>query len=80
MILTGRDYCCQGWGVGLFIHRGFMVWVETWLKTMPPTQQNLAQEQGTAYPSTLFVPESAHAPMIMVLAAMILNKLQEATL
>jgi hypothetical protein len=80
MILAGREYCCQGWGVGLLIHRGFMVWIETWLKTMMPTQQNLAQEQNAAYAPTLLVPESVHSPMIMILAAMILNKLQEATL
>jgi len=39
MVLEGRDYCCQGWGLALLIHRGFaaLIYAFSKIEAIPDT-------------------------------------------
>lgn len=76
MILEGKDYCCQGWGLSLFIHRGFLAWVDAISKIESYQQQSVVPAILVPDKTTLVIPDTIRSQMIMTISDMVLSTLQ----
>jgi hypothetical protein len=73
MILEGKDYCCQGWGLALIVHRGFKAWIYTFSKIESYQQQ---PPEPIVCTTKLSIPETIQGKMIMTISEMVLSTLQ----
>jgi len=91
MTLEGRDYCCQGWGLALLIHRGFMAWAYAFSKIESSQQQTVVPaisvpDTNTVVPAisvpdtNIAVPDTIRSRMVMTISEMVLSTLQEVAL
>jgi hypothetical protein len=80
MILEGRDYCCQGWGLALLIHRGFAEWIYAFSRIESSQQQSDVPVISATDKSCLSIPDTIQGRMIMTISDMVLSTLQEVTL
>ena len=80
MILEGKDYCCQGWGLALLIHRGFAAWMYAFSKIESSQQQPATPVIPVPDKTCLAVPDTIRGRMIMTISDMVLSTLQEAAL
>lgn len=80
MVLEGRDYCCQGWGLALLNHRGFLAWIYAFSKLESYQQQSVVPVTSIPDKTDLAVPDTIRGRMIMTISEMILSTLQEVAL
>jgi len=80
MILEGKDYCCQGWGLALLIHRGFAAWVYAFSKIESSQQQSAVPVTPVPDEACLSVPDTIRSQIIMTISDMVLSTLKEVTL
>ena len=80
MILETRDYCCQGWGLALLIHRGFAAWVHAFLKIESSQQRSAVPVTLVSDKACLAIPDTIRGRMIMTISDMVLSTLQEVAL
>jgi hypothetical protein len=80
MILEGKDYCCQGWGLALLIHRGFAVWIYAFSKIESSQQQSSVPVIPVPEKACLAIPDTIRGRMIMTISDMVLSALQEVAL
>ena len=80
MILEGKDYCCQGWGLALLIHRGFAAWVYAFSKIESSQQQSAVLVTPVPDKACLAIPDTIRGRMIMTISDMVLSTLQEVAL
>jgi len=80
MVREGRDYCCQGWGLALLIHRGFAAWIYAFSKIEPPQQESIADVTLAPDKTCLAIPDTIHGQMIMSISEMVMGTLQEVVL
>ena len=80
MILAGKDYCCQGWGLTLLIHRGFMAWVYAFSKIESYQQQSVAPDISISAKTNVGVPDTIRDRMVMTISEMVLSTLREVAL
>jgi hypothetical protein len=80
MILETRDYCCQGWGLALLIHRGFAAWVYAFSKIESSQQQSAVPITPVPDEASLRIPDTIRGRMIMTISDMVLSTLQEVAL
>jgi hypothetical protein len=80
MILETRDYCCQGWGLALLIHRGFAAWVYAFSKIESSQQQSAVPVTPVPDKACLAIPDTIRGRMIMTISDMVLSTLQEVAL
>ena len=80
MILEGKDYCCQGWGLALLIHRGFAAWIYAFSKIESSQQQSAVPIPPTSDKRNLEIPDTIRGRMIMTISDMVLSILQEVAL
>ena len=76
MILEGKDYCCQGWGLALLIHRGFLAWVDALSKIESYQQQSVVPAISVPDKTNLAIPDTIRGRMIMTISDMVLSTLQ----
>jgi hypothetical protein len=80
MILETRDYCCQGWGLALLMHRGFAAWVYAFSKIESSQQQPAVPVTPVPDNTCLAIPDTIRGRMIMTISDMVLSTLQEVAL
>lgn len=80
MILDGKDYCCQGWGLALLIHRGFAAWIYAFSKIESSQQQPAVPVTPVPDNTCLVIDDTIRGRMIMTISDMVLSTLQEVTL
>ena len=80
MILERKDYCCQGWGLALLIHRGFAAWIYAFSKIKSSQQQSAVPVTPTPEKTSLAIPDTIRDRMIMTISDMVLSTLQEVAL
>ena len=80
MILEGKDYCCQGWGLALLIHRGFAAWVYAFSKIESSQQQSAVPVTPVPDEACLSVPDTIRSQIVMTISDMVLSTLKEVTL
>ena len=80
MILETRDYCCQGWGLKLLLHRGFAAWVYAFSKIESSQQQSAVPITPVPDKASLAIPDTIRGRMIMTISDMVLSTLQEVAL
>jgi len=80
MILEGRDYCCQGWGLALLINRGFLAWIDAFSKIESYQQQPVVPAAPVPDKTNLAIPDTIRGRMIMTISEMVLSTLQEVAL
>ena len=80
MILETRDYCCQGWGLALLIHRGFAAWVYAFSKIESSQQQSSVPVIPVSEKACLAIADTIRGRMIMTISDMVLSTLKEVTL
>lgn len=80
MILDGKDYCCQGWGLALLIHRGFAAWIYAFSKIESSQQQSAVPVTPVPDKTCLAIPDTIRGRMIMTISDMVLSTLQEVAL
>ena len=80
MILETRDYCCQGWGLALLIHRGFAAWVYAFSKIESSQQHTVVPIIPVPDKTCLAIPDTIRGRMIMTISDMVLSTLQEVAL
>jgi len=80
MILEARDYCCQGWGLALLLHRGFAAWVYAFSKIESSQQQSAVPVTQASDNTCLAIPDAIRGRMIMTISDMVLLTLQEVAL
>ena len=80
MILEGKDYCCQGWGLALLIHRGFAAWVYAFSKIESSQQQSAVFVTPVSDNACLAIPDTIRGKIIMAISDMVLSTLQEVSL
>ena len=80
MILEGKDYCCQGWGLALLIHRGFAAWVYAFSKIESSQQQPVVPVTPVSDKACLAIPDTIRGRIIMTISDMVLSTLQEVAL
>jgi hypothetical protein len=76
MILETRDYCCQGWGLALLIHRGFAAWVYAFSKIESSQQQSPVPVTPVPDKACLAIPDTIRGRMIMTISDMVMSTLQ----
>ncbi len=76
MVLEGRDYCCQGWGLALLIHRGFTAWIYAFSKMESSQQESVAYVTLAPDKTCLAIPDTIRGQMIMAISEMALGTLQ----
>jgi len=80
MVLTSKEYCCQGWGLSLLIHRGFASWAYAFSKIESYQQQTTVPAVSISDKTNLAVPDTIRSRMIMTISEMVLSTLQEVAL
>jgi len=80
MIMDGKDYCCQGWGMALLIHRGFATWIYAFSKIESSQQQSAVPVTPVPDKACLAIPDTIRGRMIMIISDMVLSTLQEVAL
>ena len=80
MILDGREYCCQGWGLALLINRGLLAWVYAFSKIESYQQQSVVPVIPVPDKTNLAIPDTVRGRMIMTISEMVLSTLQEVAL
>jgi len=80
MILEGKNYCCQGWGLALLIHRGFAAWIYAFSKIESSQQQSAVPATQIPDEACLAIPDTIRGQMIMTISDMVLSTLQEVAL
>ena len=80
MVLEGKDYCCQGWGLALLIHRGFAAWIYAFSKIESSQQESVADVTLAPDKTCLAIPDTIRGQMIMSISEMVLGTLREVTL
>ena len=80
LLLASKDYCCQGWGLSLLIHRGFASWAYASSKIQPYQQQPVVPVASLPNKANLTVPDTIRSRMIMTISEMVLSTLQEVAL
>jgi hypothetical protein len=76
MILEGKDYCCQGWGLALLIHRGFAAWIYAFSKIESSQWQSAVSVTPVPDKSNLAIPDTIRGRIIMTISEMVLSTLQ----
>jgi hypothetical protein len=80
MVLEGKDYCCQGWGLVLLMHRGFAAWIYAFSKIESSQQQSAVPVTSTPDKSNLAIPDTIRGRIIMTISEMVLSTLQGVSL
>lgn len=80
IVLASKDYCCQGWGLSLLIHRGFASWAYASSKIQLYQQQPVVPVASLSNKANLTVPDTIRSRMIMTISEMVLSTLQEVIL
>jgi len=80
MILEARDYCCQGWGLALLLHRGFAAWVYAFSKIESSQKQSVVPATPVINKACLTIPDTIRGRMITTISDMVLSTLQEVAL
>lgn len=76
MVLASKDYCCQGWGLALLIHRGFVAWAYAFSKIESYQEQSVIPAISIPDNATLTVSDTIRSRMIMTISEMVLSTLQ----
>ena len=76
MILEGEGDGCQGWGLALLLHRGFLAWIEAFSK-IALSQEPLAGP-ALSMPDLTDgeIPDTIRGRMVMTISEMVLSTLQ----
>jgi hypothetical protein len=80
MGLEGEDYCCQGWGLALLMHHGFLAWTYAFSKINSYQQQSVTPSISVPGENKLSLPNTIQSQMIMTISEMVLSTLQEVAL
>jgi hypothetical protein len=75
-----EDYCCQGWGLALLIHHGFLAWIYAFSKIESYQQQSVVPSISVPGKTNLSLPYTIRSRMIMTISEMVLSTLQEVAL
>ena len=75
-VIDGDAYCNEGMGFGLFLRKGFTCWFDVWSqikseRTVHPVPKLSVSNNETTLPKPL------RSQMVVMLAGMVLNKLQQ---
>ena len=80
MVLEGKDYCCQGWGLALLIHRGFAAWIYAFSKIESSQQESVTDITSAPDRTCLAIPDTIRSQMIMSISEMVMGTLREVVL
>lgn len=80
MVLENRDYCCQGWGLALLIHRGFVAWIYAFSKIESSQQESVGDVTSAPDRTCLAIPDTIRSQMIMSISEMVMGTLREVVL
>ena len=77
--LAGLEVTRVRWGLSLFMNRGFLAWIKTWIKIEETSLGTRADERTDA--TDLFeeiaLPDAVQGRMVTVMAGMVLGALRE---
>ena len=75
-VIDGDAYCNDGMGLGLFLRRGFAGWLEVWSQIESEKTEN-SKPQLVVFHTDARLPKPLQSQMVVMLAGMVLNKLQQ---
>ena len=77
--LDGREVSRARWGLSLFMNRGFLVWITTWIKIEETSPSARVDERTDATDlwEEIALPDAVQGRMVAVLAGMVLGALRE---
>ncbi|MCK4999872.1 MAG: hypothetical protein KAS23_10060 [Anaerohalosphaera sp.] len=75
-VIDGDAYCNDGMGFGLFLRKGFRGWLDVWLQIKSERSEN-SKPQLAVSNTEAPLPKPLRSQMVVMLAGMVLNKLQQ---
>ena len=77
--LDGREVSRTRWGLSLFMNRGLLVWIKTWIKAeeMSPGARSDERTDARDLSEEITLPDAVQGRMVTVMAGMVLGALRE---